>query len=134
MVIQQKHHGWGQMGGCTTAMMDWHHIRTNPFTLQAISAEELRPFSAEISMRELLPLVLVALLVLGIFHLRFQIFNLNFSFLFSFSPKTETFTAKCFCLRVITSSGLLLPILVFLKNLFFVLGTCSEIDLMLLNY
>ncbi|KAH9749395.1 Urease accessory protein G [Citrus sinensis] len=63
MVIQQQHHGWGQRGGCIIAMMDWRHTRTNPFTLQAISAEELRLFSAEISMRELLPLALVALLV-----------------------------------------------------------------------
>ncbi|KAH9797738.1 Urease accessory protein G [Citrus sinensis] len=62
MVIQQQHHGWGQTGGCIIAMMDWRHTRTNPFTLQAISAEELRLFSAEISMRELLPLALVALL------------------------------------------------------------------------
>lgn len=72
MVIQQQHHGWGQRGGCIIAMMDWRHTRTNPFTLQAISAEELRLFSAEISMRELLPLALVALLVLGIFTFSFK--------------------------------------------------------------
>lgn len=117
MVIQQQHHGWGQTGGCIIAMMDWRHTRTNPFTLQAISAEELRLFSAEISMRELLPLALVALLVLGIF---------TFSFKFLIWPpppkkkKTETSAAKWFCLLswIIISSGLLLLILVFSKKLF----------------
>lgn len=54
-----------QMVGFITVMMDWRLIPMNPFTLLASSAGELRLFLLEISLKELLPSVLVALLVLG---------------------------------------------------------------------
>ncbi|CAK9133948.1 unnamed protein product [Ilex paraguariensis] len=38
--IHQRNRGWVQMGECTIAMMDWHHIRMNPYTHLATLAEE----------------------------------------------------------------------------------------------
>jgi len=57
--------GLGQMGRCTIAMMDWRHTLTSLFTPQASLAEEHLHLLTEISMKELLLLVLVALLALG---------------------------------------------------------------------
>ncbi|KAI3456031.1 hypothetical protein Pfo_012694, partial [Paulownia fortunei] len=53
------------MGGCTIAMMDWHHTHTSPSTPQATSAEEHLRLSIGTSMKEPSLLVLAALWELG---------------------------------------------------------------------
>lgn len=68
MKIHLRNHGWVLMGSCTIATMDWHHIHTNPFTHQAISAEELLLSLRGISMKGLLLLALVGQLVPGTFY------------------------------------------------------------------
>lgn len=70
--LTEINHLLGQMVRFITVMMDWHHTPMSQFTLLDFSAGELRHFLLEILVKELLPSVSVALLVLGISIFRFS--------------------------------------------------------------